>query len=273
MGGGSLERVLGPSGWGAGRWSASAIFIGLVGFLYVWLLKNSYLGIRKERLSWYFKVECHCCYIQEKIDFLLEDGCSTRTGSSQRKRARGEWAYDHQLLISYYQLQQTWTNGIAWSEDQWTKGFTQKELLTSFGIRPGRSRDWTRACWHSRYQKPMLSHFQGPSKGWAPSDLTTKQATALVTRNMKRASAHFLLTNSPILRFVNKDNRSRSQSLKTLLPEGTLSVASFPCLLNSFQEIGLPLQTHLLVNSLCKITRKFIVPELITDQVWSVSSV
>ena len=36
---------------------------------------------------------------------------------------------------------------------------------------------------------------------------------------------------------------------------------------NSFQEIGLPLQTHLLVNSLCKITRKFIVLELITDQV------
>lgn len=35
--------------------------------------------------------------------------------------------------------------------------------------------------------------------------------------------------------------------------------ASFPCLLNSFREIGLPLQTHLLVNSLCKITRKFIV--------------
>jgi hypothetical protein len=28
------------------------------------------------------------CYIQEKID--LEDGCSTRMGSSQRKRARGE---------------------------------------------------------------------------------------------------------------------------------------------------------------------------------------
>lgn len=25
-------------------------------------------------LSWYFKVEYHCCYIQEKIDFLLEDG-------------------------------------------------------------------------------------------------------------------------------------------------------------------------------------------------------
>jgi len=97
------------------------------------------------------------------------------------------------------------------------------------------------------------------------SDLTTKQATALVTRNMKRASAHFLLTNLPIGRLVNKDNRSRSQSL--LLPEGTLSVASFPCLLNSFQEMGLPLQTHLLVNSLCKITRKFIVPELITDQV------
>jgi hypothetical protein len=95
----------------------------------------------------------------------------------------------------------------------------------------------------------MLSHFQGPSKGWAPSDLTTKQATALVTRNMKRASAHFLLTNSPIGRLVNKDNRSRSQSLKTLLPEGTLSVASFPCLLNSFQEIGLPLQTHLLISS------------------------
>lgn len=28
--------------------------------------------------------------LQEKIDLLLEDGCSTRTGSSQRKRARGE---------------------------------------------------------------------------------------------------------------------------------------------------------------------------------------
>ena len=28
--------------------------------------------------------------LQEKIDLLLEDGCSTRTGSSQRRRARGE---------------------------------------------------------------------------------------------------------------------------------------------------------------------------------------